>query len=112
LDRKQILILAKGICLADTETFVAALEHKENIFMAATPRDLEWLTEYWRRHNSIGMKWDMMAGQRRREAARAQRTHYYKDTLPPDQSRTGTQRLAAANALCASRILSCLTQRC
>jgi|GEM_PF-6761065 len=100
LDRAQVLTLATAFGLNDADVFVAALEVKENLFIAATPRDVEWLTVYWRRHKSIGLLWDMMAASVEEKLREQNGTHYYKDTLPPDLSRSGTERIAGANALC------------
>lgn len=102
LDRAQILTMAKafGLSATDADAFVSALEAKENLFIAATPRDMKWLTAYWKVHKKIGHLSEMMAESVGQKLLEENVTRALKDIMPSDKSRSGTERVAGANMLC------------
>lgn len=100
LDRAQIVKLAKALRLTDAELFVSALAESESLFMAATPRDIDWLVAYWTTHRKIGTLWDMMSTSVEEKLREQNPAHLAKDTLPPDLSKIGAEQIAGANFLC------------
>ena len=101
LKEDQISQLAQTWGLTNNAQFLDNLKDDGLQMFAARPRDLEWLVDYWKKHDQFASFYDMIA-LNVREKLREQNNIYQRKGEPvsPERLRNGVEWLAAASMLC------------
>jgi hypothetical protein len=99
LDREQRALLARSAKVADSETFIRAIERQGLGTFAQRPGDLLELAEYWKAHGRFGSFAEMTSFSIRQKLAEREMDRADADVLADDRAREGAERVAAALTL-------------
>lgn len=99
LSSEQIMVLSGGLGMTNANEFVLEIERNDVTGLASTPRDVEELVAFWKQHDRLGGRFELVDNGARRKLVETDPDRAKDDPLTAEKAWDGAMRLAAAVAL-------------
>ncbi len=100
LNRDQVAKLSAALGVDDTEALLLAIDDADAWHFAERPKDVEWITEYWKEKCRLGSLTELIQYNVKKKLLESNLARKGKDPLSPEEAELGAKTLAAASTFC------------